>query len=465
MTNVFDRRASATSNARSSPKLVSSHENGRMRRSQSVGYRNFAQNRFSKLVRKLSVITFSPAVLSHRGSFLNLPFYDTHALSPNIFATYSGPEGGLTNAPCDPTNESALNTRKTDWDIHHRRAYGTAVSLYERNPKERCRTGNPVADVFAIQATENGAILVLADGVGWGPKSRLAAQCAVRGCTEYLQAQLFGTCPPKNTHEVFKLLRTSLDHGQRLILISESTLTTICIAVVVQLQRCDQYVVCVVNVGDSLAYVYSHKHGVREITTGCRDLQHDRDLRECGGALGPAVGEEADLDNLTFSLTMSEQDDVVFLTSDGIADNFDPAIALTARICDFKFKKPKDSLPLIQTAERHPLSINSMTKLLEKSAEYEPGEDTAMQVCEVFIQYVVKLTNDYRDNLESYHKAVNNNDLTNEQREKLQALRKETIYNLPGKLDHASIVALTVGHWKHKEGAVVNGQEMEVYPP
>ena len=45
-------------------------------------------------------------------------------------------------------------------------------------------------------------------------------------------------------------------------------LTTLTAAVVMPLANREQYVVCVCNVGDSLAYVFSHKHGVREITQG-----------------------------------------------------------------------------------------------------------------------------------------------------------------------------------------------------
>ncbi|XP_033107306.1 PP2C-like domain-containing protein CG9801 [Anneissia japonica] len=393
-------------------------------------------------------------------------------MSPNTFATFSGPDGGLVNAPCESSNTTDRKTPKYDWNIHHDRAFGNAVSLYEFNKEHNCRTGSPIADVFAIHATENGAILALADGVNWGPKPRLAAQCGVRGCMEYLQEQFFDNdCHPKNTHEVFKILRTSLDHGQNLILNTEATLTTICLAVVVQLRKTDQFVLCVVNVGDSLAYVYSPMHGVREVTTGCRDLLHDRDLRECGGALGPAVGEDPDLDNLTFSFTMLEHDDVVFLASDGITDNFDPAMAMTARVKDFKFKTLDENLPLIETADRQTHTTQAMSEMLERSGKHEPGEDTAMMVCGRFVQYVVKLTNPYRDSLEKYHARMHKDSLaeeesklTNEERMELDSQRKKAIYTLPGKLDHASMVAFTVGN-QQQECISLKDQELVVYPP
>lgn len=53
-----------------------------------------------------------------------------------------------------------------------------------------------------------------------------------------------------------------------LILQSEGMLTTLTVAVVLPLASTGKYIVCVCNVGDSLAYVYSIKYGVREITKG-----------------------------------------------------------------------------------------------------------------------------------------------------------------------------------------------------
>lgn len=63
------------------------------------------------------------------------------------------------------------------------------------------------------------------------------------------------------------LLR-SFHAAHSLILQEDGMLTTLTAAVVAPLANKNQYVVCVCNVGDSLAYVYSQKCGVREITQG-----------------------------------------------------------------------------------------------------------------------------------------------------------------------------------------------------
>jgi molybdopterin-guanine dinucleotide biosynthesis protein A len=44
------------------------------------------------------------------------------------------------------------------------------------------------------------------------------------------------------------------------------------------------------------------------------------------GALGPVDGINPELSNLTCSLTFVNPGDIVFLTSDGVSDNFDPVV-------------------------------------------------------------------------------------------------------------------------------------------
>ena len=65
-------------------------------------------------------------------------------------------------------------------------------------------------------------------------------------------------------------MRDSIDEGQRLVLASTATLTTLVLSVVTQLANSKEFVVCTMNVGDSLAYVFSEAHGVRELTVGKR---------------------------------------------------------------------------------------------------------------------------------------------------------------------------------------------------
>lgn len=49
-------------------------------------------------------------------------------------------------------------------------------------------------------------------------------------------------------------------------------------------------------------------------------------MRDALGALGPVDGNKPELSNLTLSMTIVDKGDIVYLTSDGISDNFDPVV-------------------------------------------------------------------------------------------------------------------------------------------
>lgn len=87
-----------------------------------------------------------------------------------------------------------------------------------------------------------------------------------------------------------------------------------------------RYVCCVCNVGDTLAYVYSQRDGIRELTKGSHDINCNRDMRDALGALGPVDGHNPELSNLTLSITTVQRGDIILVASDGLTDNFDPNV-------------------------------------------------------------------------------------------------------------------------------------------
>merc|ERR1719479_101592 len=150
---------------------------------------------------------------------------------------------------------------------------------------------------------------------------------------DYLNAAIFGMhrkC--LTTQDVFNYLLRSFHAAHSLILQEEAQLTTLTACVVLPIQADNEeeeekFVACTCNVGDSLAYVYSPSQGhVREITQGSHDIQSNRDMRDALGALGPVDGVNPELSNLTCSMTQLEAGDIVFLTSDGISDDFGPVV-------------------------------------------------------------------------------------------------------------------------------------------
>ncbi|KAG4071145.1 hypothetical protein HA402_003277 [Bradysia odoriphaga] len=255
----------------------------------------------------------------------------------------------------------------SNWKYENDHAYGLAVSLYERNYLTKEHAGNPVADCFGLVVRGNSAAMSIADGVNWGEGARLAARSAVQGSLEYLDTALFGQVPggmATTTREVFVSLLRSFWEAHACILEIGGALTTLTVAVVLPLQEehaNGKYVVCACNVGDSFGYVYSKEYGVREITQGSHDITSMRDIRDAMGALGPVDGNKPELGNLTLSMTVVDAGDIVFLTSDGISDNFDPVVG--------KFAEPFTAEALqIPNQQLAPKRQNKSTSAIQSSS-------------------------------------------------------------------------------------------------
>ena len=208
-------------------------------------------------------------------------------------------------------------------------------------------------------------------------------------------------------------------------------LTTLCIALVCPLKDSKQFVVCVVNVGDSLAFVLSRQHGAREITTGSHDVRSERNIRDAGGALGPVNGQQPELHNLTCSMTLIDPGDIVYLATDGITDNFDPVVTKIAVA-----KKPKqatlptsestenkpnilrspdeeeeeeeddggaleDGKPVMLPHERHQYAIKEMERIIHEFELFTESPCSAQELCGALLQHVLKLTDPKRKVLEN----------------------------------------------------------------
>ncbi|GFY36994.1 PP2C-like domain-containing protein CG9801 [Trichonephila inaurata madagascariensis] len=365
-----------------------------------------------------------------------------------------------------------------DWFSPCESAYGIATTLYECHPVTKENAGNPIADAFAVVMRENSALLVLADGVNWGEKSCLAARCAIHGCVNYLNKVLYREgAGDITTLDIFISLLRSFSEAHNLILQENGTLTTLCAVVVAQLKKSSKFIACACNVGDSLAYIYSPKYGVREITQGSHDIYSMRDMRDALGALGPVDGINPELSNLTVSMSELDPDDIVFLASDGISDNFDPVVGKFAipRKVEKRAKTPTDTtidnargsnpiatmnvqsekeifaidlnLPVVEAHQRHELTLLRMEDLIINGVNEGDGPcKTAQEICEQMIDFAEKLTIAKRRILEDPD-LYKNDDLQVNQAGQRMRRRKvgEKLSMVPGKLDHASIVAYTVG--------------------
>ncbi|CAD6195829.1 unnamed protein product [Caenorhabditis auriculariae] len=489
---------------------------------------------------------------------LDIPCIQLQRLEPQVFASYTGPDGGLTQvgevrghqmvrmanlddemslsvagssgedeenedeqeAPqgllcvkkTDPKRNSPLlgscssligaldhepspgrgNAESFDWTQHDpKSAFGISVSLYEKNPLTGVNAGEPIADVWGVVGRTNNGVLALADGVNWGEGARLAARCAIRGAIDHLNQRICGDTLGDTT-EVFHQMLAAFHSAHSLILQEGGMLTTLCVALVAPTKCGSSWVLCVCNVGDSLCFVYNRSYGVREVTLGSHDIDQMRDMRDAGGALGPVDGRNPQLHNLTCSMTFVEPGDIVFITSDGVSDNFDPVVG---KFCVIKKSdgdnkenshlppredrkisvSTKDnsnrefvrnrtcaaSLPCVDAARRHELMLVRMRDVISNGINNQNRTPTsprrtiypavsASLLCNRLIQFSTQLSQAKRRTLENPELYKKEKMSKSEQRARRKAVR-EQIADMPGKLDHASVVAYHVCHLNDRE--------------
>lgn len=116
------------------------------------------------------------------------------------------------------------------------------------------------------------------------------------------------------------------------------------------------------------------------LLTASHDIFSMRDMRDALGALGPVSGKEPELNNLTVAMTVVDVGDIVFLTSDGISDNFDPVVG--------KFAMPK----------KEPETKPGVTTEIEKAVKGGDGKG-AKNAKGILHAATSRQTNDHRSHL------------------------------------------------------------------
>ena len=169
-------------------------------------------------------------------------------------------------------------------------------------------------------------------------------------------------------------------------------------------------------------------------------------MRSPGGAIGMTMDEKADLSNLTYSLMEIDQGDFLFLTTDGISDNFDPCVSGAAVSVKTPLLARRSSnavsqapLALLAAYERHLCSLNHIRLAI---ADNEQDELHAIDLCNRLLQHVIRLTDEQRRTIED---GVRENDgVEGTARNQFEMEMRDKVGKIPGKLDHASIVVYKV---------------------
>lgn len=401
-----------------------------------------------------------------------MPKIPVAPLGCNLWSASTGPNAGI--CQLDPLLDTFPEDGQpiagiVNWRNGKQFADGASASLYDKIPGKAKHNGDPVADVFAVAVYDSSSVMAIADGVNWGHKPRLAARCAINGALSHIMDKFYSgkSEGPRTTHDIFHTLLRSFQFAQELILRHEATTTTLCIAIICELmppRGPTRWACCLVSVGDSLAYVYRRRFNVVEELTSVIHVGSERDMRDCGGCLGPHVGTEPDLENLFLIFAPVEESDIVFLTTDGVSDNFDPVVRKEAQslkhIPPVNYDSDPDSptdraapyslgkdhvepLPILTPLERHSHSLKHMTNVIHTYSHNDMTLITAANIAVDLVTSCVDVTDQQRLYLE---KNVLPDNCTPEERRQNYRQVKKALKNLPGKLDHATTVAYEVCH-------------------
>ena len=308
--------------------------------------------------------------------------------------------------------------------------------------------GEPVADVFAIVVRENNAILALADGSSWGKKARLAARCAVHSAVTYVTQNMDRLKATPVSRTLANILRESMDIAQECILKHHATLTTLSVAVVCEMTSVN-WGLYVASVGDSPVYVYCPcTKEILEATIGCHPESGIRDVQFSGGALGPAIGTLADMENFTLAYMPVYPGDIVFLTSDGISDNFLPSILWpSSPNGSSRTDTVESSYVIVREEMCSPTkpcceNVPQMKGLLQRHQELLQHNMSAQTVAACLVNFTVEVTNDKRSfRSDCLDQNINFRRKMSEDEEFAKYAKQ-----FPGKLDHATVVAYSVGY-------------------
>jgi len=195
------------------------------------------------------------------------------------------------------------------------------------------------------------------------------------------------------------------------------------------------------------------------VTQGSHDVSLVRDIRDAGGAIGPVDGKKPELHNLTYGLSFANEGDIVFLTTDGISDNYDPVVTKIAvapcvspgvevgvRVGEVG-DESVGGRPVMEPQERHVYAMKEMERVLHEHELVTEEDCSAQELCSAMVQHVLLLTDKKRKVLEN-PELYRRKKMSQRDKQKRDSEIVSQMGEAPGKLDHASIVAYEVGCWR-----------------
>jgi hypothetical protein len=291
------------------------------------------------------------------------------------------------------------------------------------------REGDPNADHFAVEIYPTRAIVCIADGCGWGQGPHLASLNATRTFVQYL----------KQNHHMIKNLR---DAGLYLFNATNAAndeivkhydeypgTTTILGGILLQVQKNNsnaQWAFVFINIGDCKVFRWISKSNQVIDLTGNNRLSLN--ATDPGGRLGPA--DTLDVRNLSLSYTECDEQDIIFMVSDGVHDNGPLLQGLSPN--DIDKSLPNDWKDI--TPEKLCLLNTEWILNIIKSNNEKQQEITPTLITNKLVNYSLQTTKpsrDFLENKENEHKRL-----------------PIDLKQFPGKMDHCTCLSIRVGKFQ-----------------
>jgi len=313
-----------------------------------------------------------------------------------------------------------------------------SISNYPRKTlKSKETVGDPICDRYAIVLYENRSIIALADGASWGERPKKAAITASKKFAEYMRAHHKEIT---DTHDAADIMLKAFRTAHEGILEevkfdpNDAGTTTLLAGMEFELSspadKGYHWVFTAVSLGDCKAYHVS-KGNLNEIIV--RNRHTTTDVKDPGGRLGPfGPAELADLRNLTVLSQPCEEGDIIFICTDGVHDNFNPHIL---------GKKPQHiSLNLSHNnweeqdmdKKEHAMAEVAKDHWSTRLMEHLVKDDDVSQLVNKLIEHCQIVTEKAREFMENHPNQR----------------QQEDYEQFPGKMDHATVVALRIGRKK-----------------
>ena len=163
------------------------------------------------------------------------------------------------------------------------------------------------------------------------------------------------------------------------------------------------------------------------------------------------ANDEPLLSNLTFSLAYAKEGDIVFLTTDGVSDNFDPVVQRLQNIAPIAPNGVRQesfvNLSSLSLGDRHAISLQCMQRTLNRFSARSEETLTASSLCGELMRHALLISQDKRAVLEDEELYSN-----------LSVFNRKTIEKVHRSSEVKQLLASTRGktlssfHFKTQEG-------------